>query len=1429
MPGARSPSAAAVNFRDHPAYPPQDTTSSELPTHAVGPRGPDLRGTLSDPAANLARLTAAQALSLALVNRLLSVPLDELDRAIEDALAKLGAFCGSDRSYLFTETRAGVICNTHEWCAPDIAPMIDMLQDMPIDLIKPWHAPFMDDGHAYIADVGELDPDHPVRQTLEMQGIRSLLAVPLVENGRCTGFMGYDSVHQVRHFLEGEIYLIRSVANIISTQLARKRVEAEITQIRREKDHEQLRLKATLAAFPDILLELDANARFIAAHSGCDDRFALPPDAFLGRTIDEVLPRDIAVTARHAIDEVNKHGSVDGLRYRMDFAGRPVWFELSAARRPAHHPDDAPGFIFVIRDISDRVEADDTLREREALYAALVELSPIGIALNDLDTGRFLQVNAALQAQTGYDAGEFEALTYWDITPLEFADLEAQALYDLRASGRYGPLEKYYIRKDGTRYPVRLRGVRVTERDGSARIWSFVEDISEEKAQRDMLQRLGEVAQHTRNMVMITDRHGLIEWVNAAFVKRSGWLPEEVCGRSLADHLLSDCTDLEARNLIGKALCDIELIEVELRRKTRCGEFYWVRLELQPRRDARGQHIGFIAVKTDITEYNRQQNILSSISDFSQRLLKTDDLITERNRMLEEVGRAANVDRAYAFKVDPPVRLGDTEADWIVSQQFEWCNAATQPQINNPEMQGLNLAEVGLQRLATRFAKGSAFILDAPAQMTDPERAHFESQQISALCVFPVITDGRYVGFLGFDICREKTDHPFEGWSPLVINALATTANNYASALDRQTGQARLLAAVNALKDGFVFFDAEERLVLANARYRELHADNAAAIVPGAHIEDILRSGLANACYADAIGREEAWLGERLTAFRECRPLVNRLSDGTVLQIMEHPTADGGRVGLRVDVTELYGAREAARAAETAASRAKEQLLDAVAALEDGFLLFDRDDRLVMANERYLEMYPLTAPAVVPGARFEDILRHAVVAGEIIDQNGRDPEIWIAETLARHQMADAAVTETLADGRIVRLRDTPTRAGGRVGLRVDITEITRAREAAEAANRAKSEFLANMSHEIRTPLNGVLGMADLLAATALDAEQAAMLSTIRRSGWGLLTLLNDILDLARVESGKLGLDIKPFNLQDVIARIDPLHGATARAKGVGFEIDCAPAAHDHRLGDDTRIMQVLHNLLGNAVKFTHQGSVSLFVDGSDPAVLKFTVTDTGIGMSAEQVARIFRAFEQAEAGTARRFGGSGLGMTIVRKLLDLMDGSIRIDSQPGGGTSIEISVLVPAREATANPDPAQQPDPAPPAPAPAQLRGQRVLVADDNATNRKILGAMLSNLGVVVEFAENGAEACEIWQGSEFDLLLLDIAMPVMDGIEALRQIRQVALREGRPMPVAIAATANLMAEQVAQYFDEGFADTLPKPVRRKHLEEILARTARSA
>jgi CheY-like chemotaxis protein len=368
--------------------------------------------------------------------------------------------------------------------------------------------------------------------------------------------------------------------------------------------------------------------------------------------------------------------------------------------------------------------------------------------------------------------------------------------------------------------------------------------------------------------------------------------------------------------------------------------------------------------------------------------------------------------------------------------------------------------------------------------------------------------------------------------------------------------------------------------------------------------------------------------------------------------------------------------------------------------------------------------------------------------------------------------------------------------------------------AAEAANRAKSDFLATMSHEMRTPLNGVLGMARILEGQEADPDRQAMLRIIRESGEHLLAVINDILDLAKIEAGRLVLDARPLKLCCLVERVLAVHRLQAGEKGIALRVNCIGAPEDTiRLGDEQRLAQILHNIVGNAVKFTEQGEVVLTVDASATDRLVFEIADTGPGMPREELERVFEEFTQGQGGIARRHGGTGLGLTIVRRLARLMGGDVRLSSASGQGLVARIDLHLPRHDG-----PLDTGDPA----ALPRLAGLRVLAAEDNATNRIILHGVLRSLDIEAEILPDGAAAVRRWQEMDFDAVLLDIAMPGCDGMATLSAMQAAARAARRAAPLALAVTANAMTHQVQDYLAKGFAGVVAKPLQPEGLARAL-------
>ena len=600
----------------------------------------------------------------------------------------------------------------------------------------------------------------------------------------------------------------------------------------------------------------------------------------------------------------------------------------------------------------------------------------------------------------------------------------------------------------------------------------------------------------------------------------------------------------------------------------------------------------------------------------------------------------------------------------------------------------------------------------------------------------------------------------------------------------------RLWDSINTIQDGFAVFDSSLKLVAANAAY--LAAFENQPIAPGIPYVEILR--LAAETGLIEIGATPAadWVASMLARWdtHPIDPLTVQFRNGTWVRIVDQRARDGDMVSLTLNITEQM------------------RIWAGIEAIPDGFVLFDREERLLTCNQRYRDTYPASAPAMVVGAKFEDILRYGLAHGQHIDAKGREAE-WLSARMAQHRNPGAAVEQQLADGRWISAQDLTTPDGGRVGLRVDITHqkeqqaaLEAARSQAEAANRTKSAFLANMSHEIRTPMNGVVGMAELLCDTALSEEQRLFAETIRSSGEALLVIINDILDYSKIEAERLTLHPEPFDLERTIHEITMLLQPRAREKGLDLIIDFDMFLPTRFIGDPGRLRQVLTNLIGNAVKFTEKGHVLIRVVGieDDPGrqQLHVTVEDTGIGIAAENLDHVFGEFNQVESQANRKFEGTGLGLAITQRLIERMDGAVWVDSEFGKGSCFGFRLTLPVAED------------APPARAPIAIK--RVLVVDDQFINRTILERQLVPCGIAVTLCRSGAEALLTLESASFDAILTDHDMPDMNGLMLATRIRAAGIKT--PIVLLSSSPANAREEQGGEHL----AATLQKPILRADL-----------
>lgn len=684
----------------------------------------------------------------------------------------------------------------------------------------------------------------------------------------------------------------------------------------------------------------------------------------------------------------------------------------------------------------------------------------------------------------------------------------------------------------------------------------------------------------------------------------------------------------------------------------------------------------------------------------------------------------------------------------------------------------------------------------------------------------PITVQGHRIG------CVTLVDPEPRAFDPALAEALADVAGLVGDEIELATARRKLEVArrraerssakarasnqlmnemVEALPLGVAIYDKEDRLAAWNRGYAECGGSFARHLKRGRPYRRLLNEVLADGGKPEIVGREKAWVDQRVQGRRtgDGEPHEQLQSDGRWFRVQDRLLSSGGVLSSVIDITEL-------KRRETSFELLFSDNPVPIVIVDSATGAF------IDVNHAAVRQFGYARDEFVHLSVFDLLAKDERAAFQAGRKRGT-PGVYSAERVWRHVTASGQ--ELLIAPYVVATRFEDRNA--LIGALIDVTAQTAAekellataererlaRDAAESANLAKTEFLANMSHEIRTPLNGVVAMADLLGATELGAAQREMVDIVRTSGQVLSHLLADILDSARIESGKLQIERAEVDVVELMQSVAALYQLQAQAKGVDLALQPGGVQGLRIWGDPVRLRQIIGNLVSNAIKFTEQGAVTVSLELARDEVLQITVEDTGIGFDPAIRDRLFGRFQQADGTITRRFGGTGLGLAISRELAALMGGELDCSSTPGCGSRFWVTLPF---EPVADNHATQTA-------AAADVAGQqdalRILLADDHPTNRRVVELMLADTGIDLTTAEDGSQALDLFRTQDFDVILMDMQMPVMDGLTAVREIRREEALCGRPRTPVVMLTANVMPEHISAGAEAGADGHLAKPL----------------
>ena len=976
---------------------------------------------------------------------------------------------------------------------------------------------------AVIDGPGRLAAAPGLRDFLAERGAGRCILSPLVENGALAGLLCQEAAeHSDRTGLD----FAAECAGMLAEIIARAHDD-------RQRAETSARLTAMLEAMPDLLFEIDSRGHYTGFVSGPRGMLLLRPEDFIGREVGEVLPPDVARTAREAVRRVLRDGEASDIFYELDLPDGRHSYEVRGARKPAPTPGEEPTAVFLVR------------------------------------------------------------------------------------------------------------------------------DITREQALREELRRLGSVTRAMSNLVVIVDTGLRVTWINPAFERQVGWSLDEIRGRRITDLVRCEESDPEVVAGVAAAIEAVRPFSGQMINKDRHGRRYHVDFNILPLRAADGRLQGFVSVETIVTELKEQKIALERLAHEAaaaqNRLENALNALPDSMMILDADRRLVICNPAYRHAFE---RLAD---------------------ILKPGLPLSDLMRIAMERGYFDGPEDPAAAGPFLDSLLEPYRQPSYSDEFQ-------LNDGRWF--------RRVNKQTADGG---LITAMIdiTARQRHMAELDsaneqlwrsleqRELAEQRLSSIMDATRVGTWTLDLKTLRMSACEHWARIIGFDGPLVLTHAEFLDLVHPEERPMLQEDAPQSATAispdvFEHEFRMRHREGH-WVWVLSRGRIIR----RDAQGRPVlfdGVDIDISEQKRLEMEIRRSDALLKSALESNVAAVA-------IYGSDDILLYCNPEAERMLHLQ-PGLLYGRR-------------------TDRPAWVMERLDGQRLSYEGGPCSMArragtllrglrfairwpDGRrqVLTCNATPFAAGdGQTHTAVsfwDSTEelavteqLQEALAHAEAMSRSKSIFLANMSHEIRTPLNGVLGLAEVLSLQIKDPEQSRMIATIRRSGETLLSVLNTILDMSKIEAGKIELERVPLRLIDILQQVEAVYSVLAEEKGLDFEVITSAGADLTRIGDPHRIQQILGNLLSNAIKFSAEGGVTLAVSCRPGRPVEFSVTDTGIGMTPDQCARVFTSFEQADETVSRRFGGTGLGLSIVRELVHLIGGTIALESEPGAGTTVRVTLPLP--------------------------------------------------------------------------------------------------------------------------------------------------------